>query len=113
MGVLARLFRRPKSVEEPSAMEATAAAEASGDAAQGAAGAETVTEDSRETTEAGAAAHSRTAKDPEPEPVPEDEIVEVAVDGTADGAVDSLGIPRQQSPEETADSEAADGGART
>ncbi|WP_079141562.1 hypothetical protein [Streptomyces sp. LUP30] len=99
MGVLARLFRRSKSVEVPATEEAaTAADEASADATEDVAKAETVTEDSQETTEAASATHGEAAKEP--------------VAASDDGA-DGVGIPRQQSPEETADSEAADEGART
>lgn len=101
MGVLARLFRRSKSVEEPATEDTTATAEAPAEATADAAEADTVKEDpdSRETTEAVAAAPGEAAKEPDP----------VAAGDDADG----VGIPRQQSPEETADSEAADEGART
>ncbi|WP_245970970.1 hypothetical protein [Streptomyces rishiriensis] len=86
-------------MEEPATEEATTAAVASADATEDTAEAEaeTVTEDSQETAATAAATHGEAAKEPEP----------VAADD------DGVGIPRQQSPEETADSEAADEGART
>lgn len=84
-------------MEEPATEEATTAAEASADATEDTAEAEaeTVTEDSQETAATAAATHGEAATEP------------VAADD------DGVGIPRQQSPEETADSEAADEGART
>ncbi|MER6783860.1 hypothetical protein ABT330_04215 [Streptomyces sp. NPDC000658] len=88
-------------MEEPATEDAatTAGVEASAGATEDAAEAETVTEDSPETAGAETPALGGTAKEPEPV--------------TDDDGVDGVGIPRQQSPEETADSEAADEGART
>jgi hypothetical protein len=101
MGVLARLFRRSKSVEEPTTEEAattTTDVEAPAGETQDRAETETVTEDSPEPA---ATAPGVAADGPEPVTAADDE------------GVDGVGIPRQQSPEETADSEAADDGART
>ncbi|WP_256915443.1 hypothetical protein [Streptomyces hilarionis] len=87
--------------ESATAQAATAGVEAPAGAARDAAEAETagatVAEDSPET--AGPGVPGGTAKEP------------VAADD--DDGADGVGIPRQQSPEETADSEAADEGART
>ncbi|MGW2616827.1 hypothetical protein [Streptomyces sp. NPDC001500] len=85
-------------MEEPATEDAaTAGVETSAGTTEDAAEAETVTEDSPETAGAEAPALGGTAKEPV----------------TDDDGVDGVGIPRQQSPEETADSEAADEGART
>ena len=86
-------------MDEPATEEATTAdGEAPAGETQDRAEAETVTEDSAEPA---GTAPGVTADGPEPATAADDE------------AVDGVGIPRQQSPEETADSEAADDGART
>ncbi|MFD7937582.1 hypothetical protein ACFV4T_24125 [Streptomyces sp. NPDC059755] len=108
MGVLARIFRRSKATEEATA-ETTSAADASTGTPADGVGAEqpgepAPTQESAEVgvgaekaEKAGEAAETETEKTTEP----------VAVAGT-----DGVEIPRQQSAEEAADSEAGEG-ART
>ncbi|WP_020125062.1 hypothetical protein [Streptomyces sp. 303MFCol5.2] len=108
MGVLARIFRRSKATEEATAGTASAADASTGTPAGGVGagrtGEPTPAQDSAEAgaeqagpEQAGNAAEPETEKTTEP----------VAVGGT-----DGVEIPRQQSAEEAADSEAGDG-ART
>ncbi|MFE6822973.1 hypothetical protein [Streptomyces sp. NPDC057690] len=112
MGVLARIFRRSKATEEATA-ETASAADASTATPSDGVGAEQRGEPAQESAEVGAevevasagtraekagdAAEQETEKTTEP----------VAVAGT-----DGVEIPRQQSAEEAADSEAGEG-ART
>ncbi|MFG2575623.1 hypothetical protein [Streptomyces sp. NPDC048481] len=85
---------------------------------------EPTTEEAATTTDVGAPAgesQDRTEAETVTEDSPEPAATAPGVteDGTEpvttadDDGVDGVGIPRQQSPEETADSEAADDGART
>ncbi|WP_230194451.1 hypothetical protein OHU34_11565 [Streptomyces sp. NBC_00080] len=101
MGVLARILRRSKAAEEATAETASAADASTGTPAEGIgaeqAGEPTTAQESAEAEQAGNAAEPETEKTTEP----------VAVAGT-----DGVEIPRQQSAEEAADSEAGDG-ART
>jgi hypothetical protein len=94
MGVLARLFRRSKVTEEAATEETTTAAEASAGTPEGGTDVEPAAEATREATEAG----GDTPTEAEP--------------ATAPVAADGIEIPRQQSAEEAADSEAGEG-ART
>ncbi|MGW6927869.1 hypothetical protein ACWGA9_42525 [Streptomyces sp. NPDC054950] len=98
MGVLARIFRRSKATEEATA-ETTSAADASTGTPADGVGAEQPGEPApaEKAEEAGKAAEPETENTTEP----------VAVAGT-----DGVEIPRQQSAEEAADSEAGEG-ART
>ncbi|MER5857955.1 hypothetical protein ACFV2Z_14405 [Streptomyces sp. NPDC059688] len=97
MGVFARLLGRSKTTQEPSAAEAPAG---------------------REPDEAEAAAESAEAKGAEPAAArgsaeEEREDVPARIEaGTEDDASQSTGIPKQQSAEEAADSEAGDGARR-
>ncbi|MFF1544899.1 hypothetical protein [Streptomyces sp. NPDC058291] len=84
-------------MEEPATEQADTAAEAGVGPTEDAVAAEAAAEASPEAAEADDAPHAGASK----EPVADDD------------GVDGVGIPRQQSPEETADSEAADDGART
>ncbi|MEU9269448.1 hypothetical protein AB0E04_28905 [Streptomyces sp. NPDC048251] len=103
MGVLARIFRRSKATEEATAETASAADASTGTPADGV-GAERTGEPTQESAEAGPGAEKAgNAAEPETEKTTEP----VAVAGT-----DGVEIPRQQSAEEAADSEAGEG-ART
>ncbi|MFI1922494.1 hypothetical protein [Streptomyces sp. NPDC020377] len=110
MGVLARIFRRSKATEEATAGTASAADASTGTPADGV-GAErtgepTPAQDSAE-AEAGAEQAGPEQAGNAAEPETEKTTEPVAVGGT-----DGVEIPRQQSAEEAADSEAGDG-ART
>ncbi|MGW6525988.1 hypothetical protein [Streptomyces sp. NPDC054962] len=110
MGVLARIFRRSKATEEATA-ETTSAADAPTGTPTDGVGAEqpgepTPTQESAEVgVEVGAEKAEKAGKAAEPET--EKTTEPVAVAGT-----DGVEIPRQQSAEEAADSEAGEG-ART
>ncbi|QJT04568.1 hypothetical protein G9272_33275 [Streptomyces asoensis] len=98
MGVLARIFRRSRATEEATAETASAADTPTGTPMDGIeaepTGAPTSAQESAEAEEAGSGA--------EPEPDKTTEPVAVA-------ATDGVEIPRQQSAEEAADSEAGEG----
>ncbi|MFD9392025.1 hypothetical protein ACFWBB_15235 [Streptomyces sp. NPDC060000] len=99
MGVLARLFRRSKATEETAeATEATGVDEAP----VGPAADDAEAERPGEPTSAQRPGEARDADEPEAGNTTEPEPVAVA-------ATDGVEIPRQQSAEEAADSEAGEG----
>ncbi|MFJ9020105.1 hypothetical protein ACIRPU_08990 [Streptomyces sp. NPDC102259] len=98
MGVLARIFRRSRTTEEATAEAAGAADASAGTPADGVEAERTV-----EPTSAREPAGTEEAEGAvEPEPVKTKELDPVA-------ATDGVEIPRQQSAEEAADSEAGEG----
>ncbi|WP_329221650.1 hypothetical protein OG352_31750 [Streptomyces sp. NBC_01485] len=101
MSVLARLFRRSKVTEEPATEETTIAAEASAGTPEDGAEVEQVdqaAEASQEATEAGDAAQKETRN----------ETRKATGTATEPAAADGVEIPRQQSAEEAADSDAGE-----
>lgn len=105
MGVLARLFRRSKASEEAATEEATATEAPSGTTPDG------TPEEGAEVEQAAEAGHETA----EAGDTTETESATVTGTGTAAEPVatsDGVEIPRQQSAEEAADSEAGEG-ART
>ncbi|MEU3615234.1 hypothetical protein ABZ725_23320 [Streptomyces sp. NPDC006872] len=107
MGVLARLFRRSKAAEEAATEEATATEAPSGTTPEGTpeegAEVEQAAEAGHETAEAGDTTETESAS-----------VTETGTGTAAEpvAATDGVEIPRQQSAEEAADSEAGEG-ART
>ncbi|KOU71544.1 hypothetical protein ADK57_11020 [Streptomyces sp. MMG1533] len=103
MGVFARLLRRSKTTEEASTAEAQAGTPTAEPATQEAAEAKGSVE-----TEAGAKSKTKA------EAKAEDAVEETAVEAVEDtsGSGEGVEIPKQQSAEEAADSEAGEG-ART
>lgn len=104
MGVLARIFRRSKATEEATAETASAADPSTGTSVDGVEAEQTGEPTSaRESAEANAEAEAETAGNAA-ETETEKTTEPVAVAGT-----DGVEIPRQQSAEEAADSEAGEG----
>ncbi|WP_406006374.1 hypothetical protein OG440_09340 [Streptomyces sp. NBC_00637] len=109
MGVLARIFRRSRATEEATAETASAADAPTGTPVDGVeaerTGDPTSAQEPAEGAEAADAAEAGKGAAPDPEPENTTEPVVVT-------ATDGVEIPRQQSADEAADSEAGEG-ART
>ncbi|MFD7131564.1 hypothetical protein [Streptomyces sp. NPDC059894] len=112
MGVLARLFRRSKTTEGTAATEETAAAKETVTEEATAREAETTAEASAGTPVDGAEAAPTAGDAPGRDSGGAGDAEETVSSADTDPATDGVEIPRQQSSEETVDSEAGEGARR-